>query len=134
MAKIDLGKILAIAVSAGAAQVAAADDNKMVPKDATAVVRATTQAVKDSGEIQQVQKHIDVLTEQEPFYMSVQWWTAMLGIAGTVAAAVGYSFPADMQKDVLAGIMAVVGAGTTIAMLYNRYIRKPAIVADLTKK
>lgn len=134
MAKIDLGKILATAVTIGAATVAASDSNKMESKDATAVVKATNQAVKDSGEIAQVQNHIDVLTNNEPFYMSIQWWTAMLGIAGTVAGAVGYTFPADMQKDVLALIAGLIGVGTTIAMLYNRYIRRPAIVADLTTK
>lgn len=126
MAKIDLGKILAVAVAVGANQVAADSANKMVPKDATAVVKATNVVAKE--ELKEAQATVDVLTNQEPYYMSVQWWTQILGLLGTVAGIVGFSFPAEMQKEALSIITGVIGAGTAIAMFYNRYIRFRGVV------
>jgi hypothetical protein len=126
MAKIDLGKILAAAVSAGAAQVAGDSSTKMEPKDAKAVVVATQQVAKE--EVKEAQATVDVLTNQEPFYMSVQWWTQMLGIAGALAGVVGFSFPAEMQKEALALITGAIGVITTGAMFYNRYIRFRGVV------
>lgn len=126
MAKIDLGRILAAAVAIGASQVAADTSNKMVPKDAKAVVVATSVAARE--EVKEAQATVDVLTNQEPFYMSIQWWTQMLGYAGVAAGLVGYAFPAEMQKEVLAILSGVIGLGTAGAMFYNRYIRFRGVV------
>jgi hypothetical protein len=126
MAKIDLGKILALAVAAGAAQVAGDSTTKMEPKDAKAVVQAAAVASKE--EIKEAQQTVDVLTNQEPFYLSVQWWTQILGLLGTVAGIIGFSFPAEMQKEALAIITGLIGVGTAGAMFYNRYIRFRGVV------
>lgn len=125
MSKIDIGKILAIAVAAGASQVAADTSNTMKPKDAKAVVVATTEAAKP--EVKEAQAQVDHALDQEPFYLSRQWWVTMLGLAGSVAGLAGYAFPAEMQQQVLAIAMAGIGVITSATLFYNRYVAKKPI-------
>lgn len=127
MAKLlDIGKLVAVVTALGAAQVAANENNKMEQKDAKAVVTAAASAGKE--EIKEAQATVDVLTNQEPFYMSVQWWVGATGVVISAAGAIGYTLPAEIQKEVLAIVAAVAGAGVTLAMAYNRYIRFRGVV------
>lgn len=125
MAKIDLGKIVAVAVAAGASQVASAPNNDMKSQDVPAVITATTEMAKPA--IAEAQAQLDHATDQEPFYLSRQWWTAMLGVAGSLAGVAGYAFPAEMQQQVLSIIMAGVGVVTAATLFYNRYFAKKPI-------
>jgi hypothetical protein len=128
MAKIDFGKLVAVVVAAGSAQVAGDNTTKMEPKDAAAVVKATDVAIKQSPEIKEAQATVDVLTNQEPFYMSVQWWTGLLSLIVAAAGVFGVVIPEEIQKQVLAIIAIMFGSGGVGLMVYNRYIRFRGVV------
>lgn len=132
MAKIDIGKLIDIAsVVKDALNVEAKkDSNSLKPAEVTKV--ADPVATKVEAKVTQIvtkelQAREDFATDQEPFYLSRQWWVTMLGLAGSVAGLAGYAFPAEMQQQVLAIAMAGIGVITSVTLFYNRYVAKKPI-------
>lgn len=95
MSKIDLGKAVAVAIAAGAAQAAADPGNKMTTGEVPAVVKAAQEAAKPV--VAEAQAKIDHLTNQEPWYRSRVTLGALAAMAAGVAGLAGFSFSAEDQ-------------------------------------
>jgi hypothetical protein len=123
MAKIDLKNILIAAATAAAAQVAADPKTVLKPSDVPEVSQEVRTQIEKHPDVKQAQKTIDVLTNQEPWYMSVQAWTAIITSMMAILGIIGLAVPEEVQKTVLAGVPILVGFGVAVAMMYNRYVR-----------
>lgn len=124
MSKIDLNQVLKAAVAAGVVAAASAPNNDLQQKDAPVVTAVVTEQLKPV--IEDAQARIDHASNQEPFYLSRQWWVTVLSLLSAMLGLAGYAFPAEMQQQALAIIMAAVGLISTVTLFYNRYFaRKP---------
>jgi hypothetical protein len=123
MAKIDLKSILIAAASAAASQVANDPSTNMNAADATKVVRQVEASTDQHSAIAEAQKTIDVKTNQEPWYQSVQAWVAILTGLMSILGAIGLVIPQDIQKEVMSAVPLLIGFSAMCALIYNRYFR-----------
>lgn len=123
MAKIDLKQILIAAGTAAASVAASQTSTAMQPKDVPAVTDAVKDQVKANPDLKKAQEILDVKTNQEPWYLSVQAWVAIATGLMSIMGVVGLVIPEEIQKQVMAAIPAVVGLAGTVALVYNRYFR-----------
>lgn len=132
MAKVNVGDIIKIGGIVHEALTREADksSNKMTPADAAKVAPAVEKEVKAAVN-EQIKPVVDVLTNQEPFYMSVQFWTLIVSAFAGIVGIFGYAVPEDMQKETVTIIMTISGTIGTILMFYNRYIRSSALLRRL---
>ena len=132
MANVDIDKALSVANAVEAALHVEAQKptNSLQQQDVKDVAPAVTAAVQAKVD-QTVKPAIEAITNQEPFYLSIQWWTQMLGLLVAIAGIFGIVIPAEMQKEILAIIAAVIGLTTAGLMFYNRYIRSNQLLITL---
>lgn len=123
MAKIDLKQILIAATTAAASAAAAQTSTAMQPKDVPAVTKEMKEQVKVHPDLKAAQEILDVKTNQEPWYLSVQAWVAIATGLMSIMGVVGLVVPEEIQKQVMAAIPAVVGLISMGALIYNRYFR-----------
>jgi hypothetical protein len=121
---------IAAAVAAALAVEAEKPSNSLQAGDVQQIAAPVTKKVEEKVE-QQIKPVVDVLTNKEPFYMSVQWWTQMMGLLAVILGIFEISFPAELQAQTVAVIMTVVGAGVSVAMFFNRYIRPSGLLRKL---
>lgn len=119
----DLKAILIAAATAAAAQVAADPGTNMKPADVPDVVSAVVKSAEKHPDLKEAQKTLDAKTNQEPWYLSVQAWTAIVSAILAIFGAVGLAVPEEIRGQIMAAVPLVVGAGVSIAMIYNRYFR-----------
>lgn len=132
MADIKVGDLVDVASHVSDAVDKAAADPKIPieQKDAAKITKSMTPGIQ-AGVKKDMQPVIDVLANQEPFYLSVQWWTQMMGYIIVLLGVLGYAIPEEMKESLLSIITAAVGLAVGLAMFYNRYIRSSALLRKL---
>jgi len=112
MAKLDIGKIVAVAIAAGASQVAADDKTKMVPAEVSAVVKAATDIA--APDLKEIQAQIDHATNNEAhWYQKRSFWSAIVQIGVIVLAPIAARYGLDgyMTPDNLDMVVSILTKG-----------------------
>lgn len=102
---------------------AAKPTNSLTQSEVTSVAPSVKKDVVQEV-VQQMGPVLEHLSDTEPFWQSRQWWIAMLSLAGSLLGIFGIVFPPEMQQEVLAIVMAIIGAVSSATLIYNRYFAK----------